>query len=140
MATKTGIALTGDKALDRKLKGMHGRFQKKLSRKATRLAARDIVLPDAKAMAPIDTGALEKSLVVRSMKRRRTKIGHVVQTRDGFFKGDEFYGAFHEFGTKYMKADPFMRPAVYGNTESIKRKYRSALTEAIADEARKPSK
>ena len=135
-----GIALTGDKALDLKLAGMHGRFQKKLSRKATRLAAKDIVLPDAKRMAPIDTGKLEKSLVVRAMKRSRVKVGHVVQTRDGFFKGYEFYGGFQEFGTKRMKADPFLRPAVYANDLQIRAKYIMALREAIREEAAKPSK
>ena len=136
----TGIALTGHKELDAKLRGMHGRFQKKLSRKATRAAAKEIVLPEAKAMAPIDTGALEKSLAVRAMKRSRTRIGHLVQTRDGFFQGEQFYGAFHEFGTRKMKADPFMRPAVYGNEQRIRAKYIAALQEAIREEEVKGAK
>lgn len=131
----TGIAITGDRELDRKLKGMEGKFKKKLSRKATRKAAKEIVLPAAKANAPVGTGDLRKSLVVRTIKRSRSRIGHQVQTKDGFFKGDQFYGAFHEFGTARMKARPFMRPAVYDNESRITSFYVAALKEAIYEEA-----
>ena len=131
----TGIMVTGDRELDAKLKGMPGRMQLKLSRKATRRAARGIILPDARAMAPVDTGALEKSLVVKAIRRSRTRIGHSVQTKEGFFQGEQFYGGFQEFGTKTMRADPFLRPALYSNETPIKALFVKAMKESIKEEA-----
>jgi hypothetical protein len=86
-----GVIVTGDKELDKLLRGLPLKVQKKVSRQATRKAAKDIVLPDAKSRVPVDTGDLEESLIVKAIKRNRTKFGHQVQTKDGFYSGDQFY-------------------------------------------------
>lgn len=143
----TGVIITGDKELDRLLKGLPLKVQKKVSRSATRKAAKDIVLPDAKSRVPVDTGDLEESLSVRAIKRSRTKFGHEVRTKDGFYSGDQFYGAFIEFGTKERKhksgkqvgrIDPaknfaYLRPAVYDNDARIRALYVTAMKELIAE-------
>lgn len=146
-----GVLITGDKQLDRLLKGLPLAAQKKLSRKATRKAAKDIVLPEAKNLVPVDTGDLEESLVVKAMKRSRGRFGHQVQTKDGFYQGDQFYGAFIEFGTKERqhksgkdagRIDPaknfaYLRPAVYDNEGRIRELYVTAMHELISETAAK---
>jgi len=50
----------------------------------------------------IETGALEGSIQQDGIKRYERKVGN---------QDYSFYGRFHEFGTRYLKARPFLRPA-----------------------------
>lgn len=165
----TGVFITGDKAVDRMLRDLPLKVQKKISRSATRKAAREIVLPGAIERVGVNTGDLEASLMVRAigkniqMVKRTTgkyagtmgkknlnadKFGHEVRTRDGFYAGDQFYGAFVEFGTKERKhkgtgkqvgrIDPaknfaYLRPAVYDNEARIRALYVSAMKQLLAE-------
>lgn len=143
----TGVIVTGNRALNRLLKGLPEKVQKKLSRQATRKAAKEIVLPDAKNRVPVNTGDLEDSLIVKAMKRSRGRFGHSVQTKDGAYQGDQFYGAFIEFGTKERRhkggkkvgrIDPakgfaYLRPAIYDNRERIKELYVTAMKQFISE-------
>jgi HK97 gp10 family phage protein len=142
----TGVIVTGDKELDALLKGLPLKAQKKLSRKATRKAAKDIVLPEARNRVGVDSGELEDSLKVKAIKRSRSRFGHEVTTGDGFWKGDQFYGAFLEFGTKERQhksgkqvgqiqpgAHAFLRPAVYDNEGRITQLYVDAMKELISE-------
>lgn len=145
-----GVIVTGDEALDKLLATLTPKLQKKLSRQATRKSAKDIVLPEARNRVPVDTGDLDDSLTVRAVKRSRNKIGHMVATKDGFFKGDQFYGGMIEFGTKERahksgksvgSIQPhkfaFLRPAIYDNEARIKSMYVSDVRELIAEAAAK---
>jgi HK97 gp10 family phage protein len=145
MARASGVIVTGDKALDVLLKGLPTKVQKKVSRNATRKAAKEIVLPAARSRTPVDTGELEESLVVRAVKRSRTRFGHYVGTKEGHYRGDQFYGAFIEFGTKERRhksgkavgrIDPaknfaYLRPAVYDNQPQIRAMYVDAMKQLI---------
>lgn len=153
MATKStgraggGFLVTGVAAVDAKLKGLPLAAQKKLSRKATRQSAKDIVLPAAKDNAPVDSGDLEESLTVRALKRSRTKFGHMVTTGEGFWKGEQFYGAFLEFGTKerfhktsqksvgriVSQVHAFLRRALYDNADRIRGTYVNAMGELLRE-------
>jgi HK97 gp10 family phage protein len=163
-----GVLVTGDKALDRVLRGMPVKLQKKLSRKATRKAAKDIILPDAKNRVPVDFGELEESLTVTAIKRSRYKFGHQVGTKEGHFRGDQFYGAFLEFGTKERFHKPkgdaksssidthkgqgkyvgsiepykftFLRPALYDNSDQVRDAYVEAMKEFIRESGSAPAK
>ena len=113
--------VTGIDELDALFKEAIPKMQKQIVRKATRAVAKD-VLADAKARAPHDTGLLESSLVVRSAKitnkRRRGIEGHSVETKDGLFRGETFYGAFVELGHKTRSGstvaeDSYLRYAIY---------------------------
>lgn len=145
-----GVIVTGDRELDRLLATLPAKLQKKLSRQATRKAAKNIVLPEAKARVPEDTGDLADSLKVQAIKRSRNKIGHMVTTKDGFYKGDQFYGGFIEFGTKERKHKSgkdvgqirphefsFLRPAIYDNEERIKAEYVNDVRQLIVEAASK---
>ena len=105
------------KKLDQLILALPKSLANKGARKATRAQAK-IVLEDAKALVPIDTGELERSLKVKARKRsRRNKgtVGHAVTTGQQLFVDDQFYGAFVELGTQKKEADPFLRPALWGN-------------------------
>jgi len=56
-------------------------------------------------------GQLRDSLKIRAMKRKKGRIGFLVQTRDGDFKGKEYYAAFVEYGTSKMPGRGFIRAA-----------------------------
>lgn len=133
MAIKAGsgisgtIDIRGAEELAAALQELGKAMEKKILRSAMRQAA-TIILEDAKRRAPVLTGQLRKSLRIRAIKRtRKGQVGVVISTSKGFFKGDDFYGGFHEFGTKKMPARPFIRPAFEAN----KSKAITIITEAI---------
>lgn len=169
MARATGVLVTGDKEIDRLLKAMPLKLQKKISRQATRKAAKDVVLPNARAEVPVKTGKLAASLQVRAAKARKGMFGHQVETKSGAYGGeggDQFPGAFLEFGTKerfhkpYKVVDTsqkdgeresggkyvgrikkgefgFMRTAIYDHQQKITELYLQAMREFIAGAANK---
>lgn len=93
----------GDKRILKKLAGLPPKIQRKVISKSARTAMRP-VLNAAKANAPKKTGRLKKSLRMRALKRsRKGRIGVTVATSAKWFSGDEYYGAFQEFGWKVGK-------------------------------------
>lgn len=125
--------------LDNKLLALPKSLANKGARKATRAAAK-VVLADAKALVPEDTGQLKRSLKVRSRKRsRRNKgtVGHSVVTGESLFTGDQYYGGFIELGTRKKEADPYLRPALWGNQPEILRQYVAVLKSWLRQDAPK---
>lgn len=99
------IIITGVKELMEKLDQFEPKLRKKILRKTLRKAAKP-VLATARRYVPVDTAALKKSLKVRALKRSRRhkhRVGIAVMTSEGWFKGDEYYGAFVEFGHRVGK-------------------------------------
>jgi hypothetical protein len=110
VARSAGVLVTGDKEIDRLLKSLPLKLQKKISRQATRKAAKDIVLPNARGEVPQKSGKLAASLTVRAAKARKGKFGHQVETKSGAYGGEgqgQFPGAFLEFGTKERFHKPY---------------------------------
>ena len=56
-------------------------------------------------------GQLRDSLKIRAMKRKKGRVGFLVQTRAGDFKGDTYYAAFQEYGTSKMPGKGYIRRA-----------------------------
>ena len=107
------LVATGFKELDRKLRD----FEPKVAKKAVRRASREALRPVHRAAqrnAPFETGLLEQSIKVRAIKRTRKAIGSQVTTREGFFQGETFYGAFQEFGWMTGKRGSENRRPVLG--------------------------
>lgn len=125
--------VTGDREVDKKLHELEPKLQKKFARQATRRAVREVVLPEALARVPVDTGQLESSLTARATKRSREFVGAQVVTREGFFSGETYYGGMVEFGTKNMEADPYLRPALYGNESRIREFFIRDIKELIRE-------
>ena len=68
-----------------------------------------VVQGDAKSLSPVDTGNL------------RNSITYKVSADDGKVGTNVHYAIHQEYGTKKMSAQPFLRPALDRNRETIKR-------------------
>jgi HK97 gp10 family phage protein len=116
--------------LQAKLNALTAKMQKKTLRTAMKAAGKR-VLEEAKAKVPIAAvaslsdkqieqgkfpGQLHDSLkIVTSARKFRVSVR--VQTDEGWFKGDAFYGGFVELGTSKMVAKPYLRPALNENKD-----------------------
>ena len=96
--------------LNKKLKTLESKIEKKLTRQALRAGAK-IIAKEAKLRAPVDTGELKSKIKVWALRRSRKRIGVLVGTSAKEYTGDQFYAAFVEYGTKDMPAKPFLGPA-----------------------------
>jgi HK97 gp10 family phage protein len=145
------LVLTGDKELDAMFAAMNNTMQKKALRPATRTVAK-MVLEQARAEVPEDTGLLRSELRIKAKARSKRyphTVGVTVGFRDDLFQGDTFYAGFMEFGTepRYHKvrayADSvrarytgkidstrfaFLRPALWSYPERKQAVFRQALT------------
>jgi HK97 gp10 family phage protein len=86
-----------------------GATEKQVQRAAKRAVSHAI--KESKVSGGRYPGQLRDSLKLRAMKSKKGRIGVVVQTRHGDYRGNTFYGAFVEYGTSKMAAKPYMRPA-----------------------------
>lgn len=115
-----------------------GATEKQVQRAASRAVAN--AGKEAKKSGERYPGQLRDSLKLRAMKSKKGRIGVVVQTREGDYRGKTFYGAFVEYGTKKMAAKPYMRPAFdtkKGEAEQIITNEIRAGIEKLASEAKK---
>ncbi len=71
-----------------------------------------VVLSDAQARTPVDTGLLRASEARRVESTPVKVIGYVGTNVE--------YAAFQEFGTSKSPAQPFLTPALNGNKAAIK--------------------
>lgn len=97
------VTLTGIAELDTMFREMPEKLQKKALRPAARAVAK-MVLEQAKAEVPEDTGLLRSELRIKAKKRTRRyphTIGMTVGFADDLFKGDTFYAGMLEFGTTF---------------------------------------
>jgi len=124
------IKIEGAKELEKKLLSFEPKLGRKIIRQALRAGAK-VIHTAAKANVPVDTGALKQSLKVKAMRKRRHSYGVMVATSDGWFKGDEFYGAFLEFGTSKMPAKPFVRPAFDAEKDNAEKIIKNQLQQGI---------
>jgi HK97 gp10 family phage protein len=107
-------------------------------RKATRRAARDLILPQVRDAIPEDSGNLRDSLKVRALKKAKGKIGHTVGFADPLFRGDTFYAGFLEFGFKHRRgvgvpADKFLRRTLYENEDGVRMMVQNDLQQWIRE-------
>ena len=122
------VRIEGMPLLTRRLRTLEAKLQKKVIRQAIRKSLKPIQ-QDAKREAPKNTGALRKSVKIRSFKRSRVRVGAKVTTGTATsdFKGDEFYGAFVNYGTKHIRGNRWLNKVAKKN----KRKARRIFTEHV---------
>lgn len=104
------LELDGVKEVIKALESLPPNVEKQVLRKAMRSAMKPL-LAQAKAEAPVKSGLLRSSIVLRAAKKKkRGSIAFEIRP-DGkkFAKG--FYPAQVEFGRKDMLANPFMARA-----------------------------
>lgn len=148
------IQQTGNTQLLKYLETLPKKLVKRDLRLATRDTAKEILLVEAKRLAPQgETRRVVKSLTVRVAKGNAEKrlprhiVGHSVTTRDKLFTGDTFYAGFLEFGTKERRTKvgesrgsgpeiKFLRNALYNNIGRITRSVREKLIRYLNETAR----
>lgn len=136
------ISLVGDKKLQKTLKKLALKDQKKLVRSELRKAAKPI-LRDTIANAPKtaeSSGDLKKSIKLRAIKRSRNKIG--VRIVAGAETGSEAlkrlgYATYTEWGSKNQAAQKFMRKAVDRGRQKFDQDLAAGIGKALEREAKK---
>lgn len=122
--TATHVRIEGSDELRQWLLTVPKKVGNKILRQALRRAGK-IVQERAKALAPVESGLLKKSISVRRSKRAKRGTEAVVIFPDvtkfavaekafGVKVGEtavDFYAPYQEFGTHDMPAHPYMRPA-----------------------------
>ena len=122
------------------MQGLSEDMRKKVARQAVAAGA-GVVRKAAREKAPVDTGNLKASLVMKRVKDTNLTEEYIVtprkgRTRDvkaakrgkGALGKDAYYARFVEFGTVKVPARPFIRPALEENVQRA--------TNAIADRLR----
>ena len=124
MADGVRVDIIGSKDLQAKFSRLAGKEQKAIIRKAMRPAWKTI-LAESKRLVPVDRGLLKRGLKLRALKRSRTSFGLRVVTPDRPYlgirpKAPGYYPAALEYGTKNMRARPYLRPAFKSHKGSAK--------------------
>jgi HK97 gp10 family phage protein len=137
------IVITGIREIDRKLKTLEARVQKKILRRAMRTGMK-VVLAEAQALVPVLSGLTKENLKLRAGKRSRNKTTLNVQVAnaEGLTKETSegkkfFYPAVVEWGHDNVPPHPFMRPAYDTKGPEGRDKTMNELLEGTLREAAK---
>ena len=133
------IVITGDKQLARTFAALGPQMANKFARQALRRAAKiakERAQENLRSSPSIVSGDLLKGLKVRAMKRSRVRIGVTVMTTSAEKNKSGFGGFQLEFGTKHVKAEPFLRPSVYDHQSEIRSGFVDDVNEVIAEAAK----
>ena len=117
------MEIRGAKELNLKLSRLPFKVSKKIAMTALRSGGK-IIMNRAKMLCPVATGFLQKSIKVRVPRHKRRNEAVILVGIDSVPMGGRmgkkaFYGAFVEFGTSKIKANPFMRPAFDGTRTEV---------------------
>ena len=136
MANSVTVQVEGLKELEQKLLSFGDKLARNGLRAAVAAGAR-VVVKEARANVPVDTGTLKKAIY---QKQIREESGNTQQT---FYVGarhgkkeqakgrDAWYFPFVEFGTEKMPARPFMRPACESTKDEAIEAIKSRLAERV---------
>lgn len=116
MGSLVSLELVGFEHVINQFKTLDGKIQKKALRPALRAGAK-VIQKSAKSKAPRLSGRLRKFIKVKSLKRSRGEIGVAVQTGTRLelqipHAEQGYYPFSIEFGTKTVKKQPYMKPAL----------------------------
>jgi HK97 gp10 family phage protein len=141
---KTSFKIEGADKIDAALSAIEKNVAKKIARKALREGGK-IILKEAKSNAPKESGALKKSIKLRAGKsKKKGRASVVIGTGAKWFQGDQFYGAFLEFGhkagsrklgdaRKQVEAKPYLAPAGEAKAAEAARKVVDSIWEQLAN-------
>jgi HK97 gp10 family phage protein len=98
MSNPVTIVVSGEKELARRIRALPDDVRNKVLKRAAREAMKP-ALAVARRNSPKKTGLLRKSLKSKAQRNKlRGWVGQIIETREGWFGGETFYGAFQEFG------------------------------------------
>lgn len=101
----SSVDIKGFAELEAALKALPDRVAKRIAQQSVRKGA-VVIQKDAKSRVAVDTGKLRQNIVVRLRRRAGVPVLYSI----GWTKA-AYYGSFLEFGTRFMRARPFLRPA-----------------------------
>lgn len=128
MSDGVTVTLTGLKELDRAVKKLPKGMQRRVLNNALRAGGR-VIQKKAKALVPVKTGTLKRSIVVRTGKAKQGAATVFVTTTSGKGeKNDAWYSHIVEFGGKRVRKQPFLRPAF----DETHKEQLDAMGEALA--------
>lgn len=160
MALKASVAIENQHVVDRLLTDLGRTIERKIVRSAIRNGMKPMLAATKKA-APVDSGLMKKSLVIRSLKQKRGRpiavqigfknVAQIVERSTygrGFGPRDPnkkkkryFYPTVVEYGTRTRTAKPFMRPAFEStkqqSLDTINKEVRSGIEAWAARNANK---
>ena len=112
------IEIVGLRELEDKLSNLDEKLKRALEEALEEIAEK--IRDDAKSFAPVDTGALRKSIRVEKKGELQFSVvagdGGVINPRTG---REVDYAGFVEFGTSRMSPQPYMQPALEKNRDEI---------------------
>jgi HK97 gp10 family phage protein len=122
------VVITGIRDIDRRLRTLLPRLQKKVLRQAMRKGLK-VVQAEVKAEVPVETGLTRSAVQVRAVKSKRRgsialevrisgKVPGLVKTYGGDKRA--FYPAVVEYGRKGVAPNPFMRRAFTAKGEAAR--------------------
>lgn len=135
MAERFEVA--GLRQLGEAMRGLSEDVRTKVARQAVAAGA-SVVRKAARDKAPVDSGNLKASLIMKRIRetnlteeyivtprKGKTRDGKAAKRGQGKLGKDAYYARFVEFGTVKVPARPFIRPALEDNVQRA--------TQAIAD-------
>lgn len=112
MGKRWGIEVEGARYVRETMTDLMPREARNIARRAVVAVARQ-VRDTARHNAPTDTGTLRKAIRSRRSKGGRDKANAEVNVTTGAeARNDGWYWHFIEFGTKRMRARPFIQPTL----------------------------
>ena len=139
------ISMLGVPELSKALAALPDKLERKILTKALRQAGK-FYLTLAKAKAPRDEGRLSSTMKLRALKRRKGRVGVMIQTGtraqlgiDPKYKG--YYPAHTEFGHRdragvHHAANPYMRTSLKTGESAIFAILRQEIDNGIEREAK----
>lgn len=131
------LEVSGLRQLGEAMRGLSEDMRTKVARQAVAAGA-SVVRKAARDKAPVDSGNLKASLIMKRIRetnlteeyivtprKGKTRDGKAAKRGQGKLGKDAYYARFVEFGTVKVPARPFIRPALEDNVQRA--------TQAIAD-------
>jgi HK97 gp10 family phage protein len=140
------IFITGVDRIDRALKLLPMKVQKKIIRPAIRDGLK-LVKAETEAQVPVDTGLTKDSIKIKAVAKRKTgriallvqisgKVPGLIKTSAAGKRG--FYPAFVEYGSAGHPPNPFMRRAYTSAGPAARNLTMQRILEGTEREAAKP--
>ncbi len=136
------VVVTGIKEIDKKLKRLEPKVQKKVLRQSMR-AGLKIVQTEMKSQIPVDKGLARKNIKVRALKRSRKRIGMEVRVAAApglvvtSASGKRFfYPAGIEYGDSEHQPNPFGRRSYAAKGEAARNTTMVMMRDGMEREAK----
>lgn len=109
----SGLTVEGFKSLEEGLARLTAWQEKSVLKDATKQAAQ-LIVDEALTLVPVRSGKLKRAIKVRAGKSGPGGVAFLAAYGKKNFLGDEFYGAFQEFGWKTGKRGSKNRKQIKG--------------------------